>query len=446
MAKKKRKSLLQSQREKLARQRAARRAAQRANQQIQQSIGRSLPARGRTTATSPRARVQRGLTRDRLAKQQLQNFGRALQRTMKQRQAQNKLDQAAKGTKGGQTRTAGGAGQLARRGGGSSSPTSQRIQPVRVRVDGQKQLPAGKKSAGQLPAKTTQKTQPVGKASARRAQAAARQARAAQGSKGPNRVGQPAGAANRYYGKKVVDKAVQRAQQATAMRSALNVGKGVLKGASRLLAGRSDGSENLLLAASATNDVLNAARGSTAKQRNARKTKPKQKETEPKRGEPIRNRRGRVVGYKPVQPARRGMSNLPSGYKEDEKRLSQAARPKTTKPASGNGGGGGGRRGTTAPASTPQSQAYAKDARNKEYDRLRKAGKTKEAEALGKKIAADARKKAPKNPFRVPQGAERKDRFSRDVAELKAMGKQKKKKKQPQSAANKKGWQGNRNY
>lgn len=436
MAKKKRKSLLQSQREKLARQRAARRAAQRANQQIAQSTRRSLPGKGRTTATSPRARVQRGLTRDRLARQQLQNFGRALQRTMKQRQAQNKLDRAAKGTKGGKTRTAGGAGQLARRS-GSSSPTSQRIQPVRVRVEGQKQLPAGKKPAGQLPAKTTQKTQPAGKPSARRAQAAAKQVRAAQGSKGPNRVGEPKGAANRYYGKKVVDKAVQRAQRDTALRGALKVGKGVLKGASRLLAGRSDGSENLLLAASATNDVLNAARGSTAKQRNARKTKPKQKKTEPKRGEPIRNSRGRVVAYKPVQPALRGMSNLPAkegtgkGSPNDKKTTKTTSSGGSTKPSSGTS--------TPRPASTPTSRAYASDARNKEYDRLRKAGKTKEAEALGKKIAADARKKAPKNPFRAPQGAERKDRFSRDVAELKAMGKQKKKKKKPQSAANKKG-------
>lgn len=79
------------------------------------------------------------------------------------------------------------------------------------------------------------------------------------------------------------------------------------------------------------------------------------------------------------------------------------------------------------PAPTPKlkprtkaQSAYAKDARNKEYDRLRKAGKTKEAEALGKKISADARKKAPKNPYRAPQGAERKDTMSKQVASLKA--------------------------
>jgi hypothetical protein len=91
---------------------------------------------------------------------------------------------------------------------------------------------------------------------------------------------------------------------------------------------------------------------------------------------------------------------------------------------------------------TKKQRAYAADARNKEYDKLRKAGKTKEAEALGKKIAADARKKAPKNPYRVPQGGERKDRLSKQVKELKGMGKKKKK----QSRANQAGWQGNRNY
>ena len=273
---KKRKSLLQSQREKLARQRAARRAAQKAARDLATSNRRSLPGKGRTTATSPRARVQRGLTRDRLAKQQLQNFGRALQRTMKQRNAQNKAEQAARGTRGTVTRTAGGAGQLARRGGGSSSPTSQRIQPVRVRVDGQKQLPAGKKPAGQLPTKTTQKTQPVGKASARRAQAAAKQARAAQGSKGPNRVGQPAGAANRYYGKKVVDKAVNRAVNRTRLRG--------VAGAAGSLAAQSAGLE---IASKLAQTI----------------------------GKPGQSRMSKlgIAGPAKRKPARRGMSNIPAG-------------------------------------------------------------------------------------------------------------------------------------
>ena len=42
-----------------------------------------------------------------------------------------------------------------------------------------------------------------------------------------------------------------------------------------------------------------------------------------------------------------------------------------------------------AKPSTPQSRAYAKDARNREYDRLRRSGKIKEAVALGKKIHQD---------------------------------------------------------
>ena len=72
----------------------------------------------------------------------------------------------------------------------------------------------------------------------------------------------------------------------------------------------------------------------------------------------------------------------------------------------------------SAPKSTPKSSSLS--AQNKEYDRLRKAGKTKEAEALGKKIAAEARKKAPKNPFRAPQGSERKDATYRTVQALRA--------------------------
>ena len=327
MAKPKRKTLLQSQREKLARQRAARRAAQRANRQIQQSTRRALPSKGRTTATSPRARVQRGLTRDRLAKQQLQNFGRALQRTMKQRQAQNKLDQAAKGTRGGQTRTAGGAGQLARRGGGSSSPTSQRIQPVRVRVDGQKQLPAVKKPAGQLPAAKPKLKPASGGASsslpggsgARNLLKGAKGARGRGGLLGTALMGATGAAASSgLLGKKVQD----------SVNEFGNRTEQVLKPGFFNVGGGGDSKPRRVRGAGATGQ--GGGRASVNR---------KPKETKPNRGEPIRNRRGRIVGYKPVKPARRGMSNLPSGYKEDEKRLSQAARPNTTKPASSGGGG-----------------------------------------------------------------------------------------------------------
>ena len=75
----------------------------------------------------------------------------------------------------------------------------------------------------------------------------------------------------------------------------------------------------------------------------------------------------------------------------------------------------------TSSGVSAQSKAYSKDARNREYDRLRKAGKTKEAEALGKLIAKEMVAKAPKNPFRAPQGAERKDTLYAQVKELKGM-------------------------
>ena len=293
--KQKRKSLLQSQREKLARQRAARRAAQRANQQIQQSTRRALPARGRTTATSPRARVQRGLTRDRLAKQQLQNFGRALQRTMKQRGAQDKLDRAARGTKGSQTRTAGGAGQLARRGGGSSSPASQRIQPVRVRVEGQKQLPAGKKPAGQLPAKATKPTASGGGGRAA--------LKGGSGVKGVLKAG-----ARGVMGKLgAAALAAEGVSTAKSLADSLQRGEGfaALPGLNKRL-----------------NKGVRGASGGRAT------VKRKTATAKPKRGEPIRNRRGRVVGYKPVAPARRGMSNIPE--KEGTGKGSPTDKPKTT--------------------------------------------------------------------------------------------------------------------
>ena len=367
--KQKRKSLLQSQREKLARQRAARRAAQRANQQIAQSTRRALPGKGRTTATSPRARVQRGLTRDRLAKQQLQNFGRALQRTMKQRQAQNKLDQAAKGTQGGKTRTAGGAGQLARRGGGSSSPTSQRIQPVRVRVEGQKQLPAGKKPAGQLPAGKAKLKSASGGSSgslpggsgARRLLKGARGRGGLLGTALMSATG--AAASSGLLGKKVQD----------SVNEFGNRTEQVLKPGFFKAGGGGDSKRRRVRGAGATGQ--GGGRASVNR---------KPKEAKPKRGEPIRNRRGRVVGYKPVKPARRGMSNIPD--KEGTGKGSPNDK-KTTKPAS------------TGGTKTTKPQV--------------KSG--------GGVTAKDVPSNSKKNPYRMPQGAERKDRMSKVVKELKAM-------------------------
>lgn len=377
MAKPKRKTLLQSQREKLARQRAARRAAQRAARDLASSNRRSLPAKGRTTATSPRARVQRGLTRDRLAKQQLQNFGRALQRTMKQRQAQNKAEQAARGTRGTVTRTAGGAGQLARRS-GSSSPTSQRIQPVRVRVEGQKQLPGAKKPAGQLSA-AKPKLKP-----------------ASGGSSGSLPGGSGARNLLKAGSKGLLGKLGAAALVADGVGTAKSLADSLKRG---------EGYAALPGLNKRLNQGNKGAGGGRAT------VKKKQGETKPSRGKPIRNRRGRVVGYKPVQPASRGMSNIPP--KEGTGKGSPNDKPKTTKPKTTSSGG----------SSKPKV----------------KSG--------GGVTAKDAPSNSKKNPYRMPQGSERKDRMSKVVRELQEMQRRSKKRQgKKMSKAVSKGYPGNRNY
>ncbi len=127
----------------------------------------------------------------------------------------------------------------------TSTPTSTRVEKVKVRVEGQKQLPPSKStkalppgqrggavSTGNRPRRTNINSNsngtsartgrpaptqalPQGRSgvSARRAQAAARAERARQGttSRG-TRTGQPAGAANRRYGARRVDAAVKRAE------------------------------------------------------------------------------------------------------------------------------------------------------------------------------------------------------------------------------------------
>ena len=158
-------------------------------------------------------------------------------------------------------------------------------------------------------------------------------------------------------------------------------------------------------------------------------------------GQGSRNRKKPTATKAPTSKS--SLSNIPAKEgtgKAAEKKYQYGAHAPKTKPTSTPKTNS-----TSKPKpKTAKERAYAADARNKEYDKLRKAGKIKEAEKLGKQIAADARKKAPKNPFRAPQGAERKDRLSKQVAELKTMGK--KKEKEKQSKANKAGWPGNRNY
>lgn len=143
-------------------------------------------------------------------------------------------------------------------------------------------------------------------------------------------------------------------------------------------------------------DTTNERKPKTASSKtNASKTKPKSSSTSTPSKYPTTANLVTRRGSRDYQ-AEKGLKTPPAGTVPADKIPSNSTR----KPI---------------PKTTAKSKAYAADSRNKEYDRLRKAGKLKEAEALGKKIHAD--------------------KFGK-----------KEKKKKPQSAANKAGYPGNRNY
>lgn len=151
MARKKPESMLTRQRRLLKEQRAKKAAAKAAKSKT----SRTLPSRGQTGGNSLKSRAQRKGTAKRVAGQQQRVISEAMRKTMKQRQALDKKEAAAKGTKGTKvqtgTRTKGGA--LARQ--GSSTPTrsrkgaaaSTRVEKVKVRVEPQKSLKAGSQKA-----------------------------------------------------------------------------------------------------------------------------------------------------------------------------------------------------------------------------------------------------------------------------------------------------------
>lgn len=458
MAKKKKpESMLTRQRRLLREQRAKNAAAKKAQEKAAKAP-KKLPGKGKTTANKPKAQYQRGLRRDRIARQQLENFGRAFKKTLKQGAAKDKLKEAAKGTKGKTVRTAQGKGELVKR--TTNQPANQRIQRVNVKVDPPKQLPAAK----------TPKALPAGKTKAlpsqtgRRAKAKTKAETAAKGTRGtktnvrggrglPKQTPKLPPASNLKDGVRKVSKVLKPVspalrgiaqvagplaltleafQQAEGLTKSLQKGEGI----ARLLSG---GVKSEPLPPNAKAKPANRSeRGAGSRAKVTRKKKspqPTSSSTTPKT-----NRRGRPV----TKPANRGLSNIPKkegtgmGSPNDTKRVTPL------KPAG---------KVSSTPKLSLKEAAYARDARNRDYDRLRDEGKTKEAEALGKKIAADARKKpsdspnsSKANPFRAPQGKERKDRFSRDVAELRSMRKKQKKKKAPQSRALRVGWKGNRNY
>jgi|TARA_Y100000033_G_scaffold6528_1_gene5388 hypothetical protein len=136
----------------------------------------------------------------------------------------------------------------------------QRAKAASNRVK-QKALPPIGESGGSKPPKGTKKPGTTrGTGPGRRQVAAAKRAGASMGSRGTGvRV---AGGSAPSYARAGASAA------ARAGRGALGIAKNVLRGAARLVAGRDDGSGSALMAAMAANDAINAARGSTAKDRN----------------------------------------------------------------------------------------------------------------------------------------------------------------------------------
>ena len=218
MAKKKQRSLLQMQREKLKRQRAAKAQRQAANKQ--------LPGRGRTSAGSTKARVQRGRRRDAMAKKQLTDFGRALKRTLRQGAAESRLKKAAKGTRGSGVRTGQAApGKLAKRGSSaitkkgalvkssSGRATDGRVKRVKVSVDGQKKL---------RPGDTAKK---VGSGSSTKGALKGKGGALAKRPKGGGLGAQAAGTAGLYLADKMAQTIGKKGQ---SKMSGLGIGKGPL--------------------------------------------------------------------------------------------------------------------------------------------------------------------------------------------------------------------------
>lgn len=84
-------------------------------EQAKKNASKKLPSRGGSTGNSLRAKAQRGATRHRMAGKQAETFARGVSQMLKRGAARDKLDKAAKGTRGSGTRTAGAGGGLAKR-------------------------------------------------------------------------------------------------------------------------------------------------------------------------------------------------------------------------------------------------------------------------------------------------------------------------------------------
>jgi len=240
-------------------------------QATKRTASTQLPPAGGSSAGRPKAVAQRTAAAVRQKVQQDVTVTRALADNMRRNQEranrQIPADKSPKvrlvgpgganprpqgqlppGQRGGEIRSRGGA-LTTRSSGGPLANPSNTIQPVRVRdlgntqrpqLTGQRDLPGGTgggdtvRGSGartgrpgpdraQLPQGT--KGGDLARVdSPRRSDAQARLNRAAAGSSGPNRVGQPAGSANRMYGAGRVNAAVDRAVKATSSRRSIGRG------------------------------------------------------------------------------------------------------------------------------------------------------------------------------------------------------------------------------
>lgn len=190
----------------------------------------SLKARGQRTATAVQQKVQRDIATTRaLADMMQRNKARAdrqipadtspsVRRVGPGGANPKPQGQLPPGQRGGDMRQKG--GPLAIRQSSAMTERSREVsrgnnggpvRPVQVRDMGSPNRP--QMSPGQ------QRALPQSQPSARRQAAQAKADAAARGSQGPNRVGQPAGSANRMYGANVVDAAVGRAQRQAQIRN-----------------------------------------------------------------------------------------------------------------------------------------------------------------------------------------------------------------------------------
>ena len=253
------------------------------------------------------------------------------------------------------------------------------------------------------------------------------------------------------FGANVVKGATQRALRSGALRTAGKVAGGVGRAAGfvgtaaaglstvadlkKQIVDRQEGFGSFgKLAKAIAEDNKKANQGSRgrsqAKKDNDNKPKKESKPSRTTSGGNT-NRRGRRITSSSSKPSssKPRVSNIPKSEgtgKEAETKLGYGAGAKKppTKPSVTR---------TAKKKPSIKEAAYAKDSRNREYDRLRKAGKTKEAEALGRKIAGMKPKEVKETQKRT--GGSR-------IANITLPKKEPEKK----SAARKAGYQGSRLY